>query len=102
MNKMCAEAKRRYYRWKIKENVNNKKALFSITNTLLLKKRDNSLPHTTFEQLLVNNFAHFFTDRIANFNKSFESSSEITSNQEIIVQPGWPQRNHALPFPCAF
>ena len=74
VNMLCDHAKIQYYKDKISNNAKDQKALFGIANELLHKSKDQSLPSAESPQLLANNFACYFVDKIEKINRTFPDS----------------------------
>ena len=94
MNKICAEAKAKYYQDKIAETAKDQKSLFKFADQLLCKQKDIRLPTHQNAEFLANMFAQFFTDKIQVIRDSFppividgepetEPESTMTSFQPI-------------------
>jgi hypothetical protein len=73
VNKLVCETKREYLSKKIDEHVNDQKALFKITDTLLHKNVATPLPSHTSSDELANRFADYFTDKIIKIRADLES-----------------------------
>ena len=71
VNKMCDEAKTLFYNKKIEDAGNDSKELFKLSNTLLKKAKDNSLPTHTCEKELANNFGNYFSQKIEKIRTDF-------------------------------
>ena len=74
MTHLCDEAKSKYYCGKITENQENTKTLFQISNSLLHKGKDNSLPTHSSEKDLADKFAKYFNEKILTIYENFVPS----------------------------
>jgi len=65
VNQLIASAKRKHFAKKIEENRNNPKQLFGIVDNLLERRGKHVLPSRESTLTLANEFADFFTEKIA-------------------------------------
>ena len=71
MNRLCETAKAEFYSKKISEIENDSKALFCLSNKLLHKTKDESLPSHSSEKDLANLFGDYFSAKIAKIRDTF-------------------------------
>jgi hypothetical protein len=71
VNRLCQDAKSKYYHEKIAGCNKDQKALFKLTKLLINKGKDRSLPTFTSEEILANSFADYFIDKIQVINQAF-------------------------------
>ena len=69
---MCTKATSEYFCDKLNENSKDQNALFNITNKLLYRKLENTLPTHTSENQLAEEFAAYFQEKIEKIKNSFE------------------------------
>jgi hypothetical protein len=74
----CSAAKKQYYMNKISEADNKQKELFSISKTLLHRRKCTQLPPHDNEQNLANQFATFFTEKIRKIRASLGCQKQGT------------------------
>ena len=71
VTRLCSEAKKEYYHAKIEGNAGNQKALYQVTNHLLGKSKQKSLPEHKDPKALANEFAKFFKEKIDKIRQLF-------------------------------
>lgn len=76
---MRRSAKQKYYNRKISDNDKDSKELFKITNSLLYKEKNRSLPSHSSPLELANRFAGYFTEKISIIRQ------ELCLNQDTSV-----------------
>jgi exonuclease III len=81
-NDLCKKAKADYYQSKISENCTDQKALFKITNQLLHKTKDVTLPTHDSEKELADKFSTFFENKIRVISQSFEIGNPPLDSNE--------------------
>jgi len=84
---VCHLSKAKYFRDKINENSKNQKELFKITNSLLHRKKDTSLPSHIDPSALAKSFAEYFEEKIDNICKSFcPEPNNVTNSASTVPQ----------------
>jgi hypothetical protein len=77
-NKLLLQTKQDYYSTKIKENSNDQRQLFRLTNDLMGSGREKALPNTEDDKTLADNFSEYFIGKVANIRtKLSEDQDEI-------------------------
>jgi hypothetical protein len=94
VTKLCTVAKSSYMCEKIHESKGNQKQLFKIANDLLYRKKARPLPSHTDPEVLANDFADFFSNKISKIYESFlgtngcpHSTDELTSSLFDTLHP---------------
>ena len=64
MDRICRAAKSAYYQAEIEQHVDNPKALFRITDSLMNKPKVTKLPKHDDPKVLANDFVSFFPKRL--------------------------------------
>ena len=78
-NALCKKAKAEHYRSKINDCAKDQKLLFQLTNELMHRGRDISLPTFQDPQALADDFINFFTDKVDKISQSFSRSPVLNS-----------------------
>jgi hypothetical protein len=86
VNRLCQDAKSKYYHDKIARCNKDQKTLFKFTKVLLNKKNNRSLPTFKSEEILANSFADYFNNKIQVINQAFPPA-RITSTLQISDVP---------------
>ena len=81
VNALCDEAKCTYYQKYIKENSDNAKKLFKMTDDLLNKKKVPQLPSHESEEALANDMANYFVDKVKKITDKFPQYDTVRSDQ---------------------
>ncbi|KXJ18376.1 RNA-directed DNA polymerase from mobile element jockey [Exaiptasia diaphana] len=87
-------AKMSYYSKLIDDSGCDNKTLFSTINKLLHRTPERKLPTTPSTQVLVNNFAHFFKDKITTIRD--ELSTRVLPDSDIFVDLDSPSKDCCL------
>ena len=86
VNALCKKAKSEFYRQKIEDCAKDQKSLFKITNELMHRQRDASLPTFHDPFVLANDFAQFFTEKVEKISQTFTTVSSNASAREETEQ----------------
>ena len=83
------KAKRDFYTSKVSEAGSDQKALFSVSQTMMNKNRDMSLPTHSNKEDLANKFAEFFTDKVVKNRSDLDKQapSICHENGHIVLDP---------------
>ena len=84
VTELCTVAKMDYFREKIEACAGDQKALFNLSNCLLFKKKNNSLPTCSDAKKLANDFSKFFDTKIENIRKELLQKRTYDPNSNII------------------
>jgi len=81
VNELCRQAKKEYYGSKISQCENDTKALYNITNSLIIGKQEPVLPQHDNSEKLANEFIEFFSDKITNIVDKFPNAPVMDTIQ---------------------
>ena len=87
-NALCKNAKIAFYHDKLQDCSTDPKSLYRITNELLHKKQDKSLPTHANPQDLARDFSEYFIDKIKNISVKFDYvpvRSDTSPSSEIVA-----------------
>ena len=76
-NSLANKDKATYYRALVNENGDNPKKLWQVLRSTLHRIPDKVLPSNSSQKKLADQFAAFFTNKIAKIRESFSSSSSF-------------------------
>ena len=74
VDRICRTATSAYYQAEIEEHINNPKALFRITDSLMNKPKVTTLPKHGDPKVLANDFVSFFSETIRIITESFPNT----------------------------
>ena len=95
-NSLANKDKATYYRALVNENSDDPKKLWQVLRSALRRIPDKVLPSNSSQKKLADQFAAFFTNKIAKIQESFSSSSSF-SLQSPVYPPGLVEFDDASP-----
>ena len=82
VNKLCDQAKKKFYAQKITDCKNDQKQLFKVVDTLLHKPKETPLPAHESPEELANRFATFFIEKIEKIRQQLEVVRSNSKNNQ--------------------
>ena len=76
VNEMCTAAKTAYYNKEIEDTKTDSKRLFKLSNNLLYKSKNDSLPSHCSEKDMANKFGQYFSDKIETIRNNLQSQEQ--------------------------